>query len=105
MPLTSRSWVQIAASSAKFTWLARHRKKKQIVGDNGDMFDLHVEIYIRKRKIFKFKCTLMLINLVGYRQRKRPTIGEFWLLDHINDHRSTLRACAQDFSVFFTVWR
>ena len=27
MSLTSRSWIQITASSAKFTLLARHRKK------------------------------------------------------------------------------
>ena len=36
MPLTSRPWFQITASSAKFTWLAKHRKI-QILGNNGDM--------------------------------------------------------------------
>ena len=36
MPLTSWSWVQITASSAKFTWLAWHRKG-EILGDNGDI--------------------------------------------------------------------
>ena len=49
MLLTSRSWVQITASSAKFTCLARHRKS-EIPGNNGDVFALDEEIYIRDVK-------------------------------------------------------
>ena len=36
IPLTSRSWVEITASSAKFTWLARHRKSETL-GNNGNI--------------------------------------------------------------------
>ena len=49
MPFTQRSWVQITASSAKFTWLARHRKRK-ILGKNVGMFFLHWHICIRNKK-------------------------------------------------------
>ena len=36
MPITSRSWVQIISSAAKFAWLARHRKS-EILCNNGDL--------------------------------------------------------------------
>ena len=49
MALTSRSWVQITASYATFTWLAQHRKS-EILGNNGDMFALDGEIYIRNEE-------------------------------------------------------
>ena len=50
MAFTSRSWVQITASSAKFMWLAQHRKS-EILGNNGDiLIALDWETYIRKKK-------------------------------------------------------
>ena len=42
MHLTSRSRIQITASSAKFMWLARHRQSK-ILGNND--FALDGEIF------------------------------------------------------------
>ena len=50
MPRTSRSLVQIPASSVKFTLLARHRKR-EILGNNGDIFlALDGEISIMNKK-------------------------------------------------------
>ena len=48
-PCPSRSWVQITTSSAKLTWLARHRNSA-ILSTHGDMFPLDGEIYIRNIK-------------------------------------------------------
>ena len=59
MPLASRSWVQITASSAKFTCLARHRKS-EIVRNNAGIGLLWMGRFTLGTKIFEFRCTLMM---------------------------------------------
>ena len=61
MPLTPRSWVQITASSAKFTWLARHRKS-EILSNNGDACLLWMGRFIlgtKKQSLFRCTCSLL----------------------------------------------
>ena len=45
MALISRSWVQITASYATFTWLAQHRKI-EILGNNGGICLLWMGTFI-----------------------------------------------------------
>ena len=59
MHLISRSWVQIFASSAKFTWFARHRKS-EILGNNGDIHFLWTGTFICKNmfEFYFYRCIL-----------------------------------------------
>ena len=58
MVLTSRSWIQITASSAKLrAWLARQKKKSEILCNNGDIClhilgkkDIWVEVHFKLSK-------------------------------------------------------
>ena len=59
MPLTSRSWVQLTAtcSSAKFAWLAWHRKS-EILGNDGGICLFWKGIFILGTEKLHFKLPL-----------------------------------------------
>ena len=64
MPLTSRSWVQITASSTKFTWLARHRRSG-ILGNNGVICLLWMGRFILGAKNAAWENNCMRISRAG----------------------------------------